>query len=232
MSKFNIGDKVRVVNDQDSWLDPDSLPHDTILTICEDFESDIDYVSSENLTIQIEALRNYPEDFEKVTEIKSENFVPKVEGTIGSGWSLNLNTGGIASGFGLSKQLFAECGTETIITMERAKELGMYRPKLEDRKVGKVRVELVDKGFPNALWEVARLMTKAQEVKGYADHDWKNLPNWQESFSAAASRHRMKHNKGEFFDDEFEDFKILHKVNEAFNVLAELELLIVKRVHE
>lgn len=116
---------------------------------------------------------------------------------------------------------------------ERAEgQLGVYRPKLETRKVGKVRVELVDKGFPNALWELAKLMTKAQEVKGYADHDWKNLPNAEQSFPSAASRHRMKHNMGEIYDDEFEseDFKMYHKVNEAFNVLAELELILTGKI--
>ena len=218
MSKFNIGDKVRVVNDQDSWLDPDSLPHDTILTICEDFESGIDYVSSENLTIQIEALRNYPEDFEKVIEIKSENFN---QGELG--WKLKSNTGVFASGFSLDKPLIGEVGSEYIIPMERAKELGMYRPELEDRKVGKVRVELVDKGFPNALWEIAKLMTWAQEAKGYKDHDWKNLPDAKNSLPAATSRHRQQHNKGELYDDES---KLYHKVSEAFGVLAELELML------
>ena len=104
--------------------------------------------------------------------------------------------------------------------------LGVARPDLETRKVGKNRIELVDKGFPNALWEIARLMTKAQDVKQYKDHDWKNLSS--DVFSSADSRHRVKHNMGELYDDEFEGegFMILHKVNEAFNVLAELELLL------
>lgn len=105
-------------------------------------------------------------------------------------------------------------------------KLGVARPILETRKVGKNRVELVDKGFPDALWEIARLMTHAQEVKGYKDHDWKNLPI--EVFPAAASRHRMKHNMGEIFDDEFEGLDMRHKVNEAFNVLAELQLMLTK----
>lgn len=112
---------------------------------------------------------------------------------------------------------------EFIIPMERSKELGVYRPALEDRKVGKVRVELVDKGFPNALWEIAKLMTWAQEAKGYKDHDWKNLPDAKNSLPAAASRHRQQHNKGELYDEES---KLHHKVSEAFGVLAELELML------
>lgn len=106
-----------------------------------------------------------------------------------------------------------------------ANDLGVYRPNLEDRKVGKVRIELVDNGFPNALWEIAKLMGWAQSVKGYKDHDWKNLPDALSSFPAAASRHRMLWNKGEHLDPESE---MLHKVHEAFNVLAELELLLTR----
>jgi hypothetical protein len=103
------------------------------------------------------------------------------------------------------------------------KILGMFRPVLETRKVGKVRVELVDKGFPNTLWALAELLTWAQEAKGYEDHDWANIPNALEALPAAASRHRMKHNKGEKFDDESGK---LHKLHELFGLMAECELLL------
>ena len=120
---------------------------------------------------------------------------------------------------------------------ELTSSLGVYRPELEDRKVGKVRVELVDFGFPNALWQVAQVMTWAQEAKGYKDHDWKNLPDAKNAFPAAASRHRMKHimavvggqvlNEdgvtGEGYTDE--ESKYFHKAHEAFNILCELELM-------
>lgn len=111
-------------------------------------------------------------------------------------------------------------------------ELGVYRPELETRKVGKIRVELVDDGFPLALREVAKVMTWAQTAKGYKDHDWQNLPNAEIALAAAASRHRTDHIKQRVVDDyAIEDCvdpesKLLHKAHEAFGVLAQLELML------
>lgn len=111
-------------------------------------------------------------------------------------------------------------------------ELGTYRPVLETRKAGKVRVELVDDGFPLALREVSKVMTWAQTAKGYKDHDWQNLPDAQVQLAAAASRHRtdqiIQHVvEGkplyECLDDESE---LVHKAHEAFGVLAQLELML------
>lgn len=114
----------------------------------------------------------------------------------------------------------------------KAPELGVYRPELETRKIGKIRVELVDDGFPLALREVANVMTWAQTAKGYKDHDWQNLPNAEIALAAAASRHRTDHIKQrvvEGFDiDECVDVEsgLLHKAHEAFGVLAQLELML------
>jgi hypothetical protein len=127
--------------------------------------------------------------------------------------------GALASGIAQSK------ADSELSTRFGNSSLGVYRPNLEDRKVGKVRVELVDHGFPNALWELAKLMTWAQEAKGYKDHDWKNLPNAKASLRAAASRHRQKDILGELMDDES---GLYHKVSEAFGVLAELELMLTE----
>lgn len=108
----------------------------------------------------------------------------------------------------------------------------IYRPDLDKRKVGKVRVELVDDGFPLALREVAKVMTWAQTAKGYKDHDWQNLPDAQVQLAAAASRHRTDQIKQhvvqgipllECVDPES---SIVHKAHEAFGVLAQLELML------
>lgn len=120
--------------------------------------------------------------------------------------------------------------------VEKEKEVepipGVYRPALEERKVGKVRVELVDDGFPLALREIARVMTWAQTAKGYKDHDWQNLPDAQVQLAAAASRHRsdqiIQHlvaglPLAECVDPES---NIVHKAHEAFGVLAQLELML------
>jgi len=110
--------------------------------------------------------------------------------------------------------------------------LGVFRPELETRKVGKIRVELVDDGFPLALREVANVMTWAQTAKGYKDHDWQNLPNAEEALAAAASRHRTDHIKQRVVDgfdiSQCVDHEsgLLHKAHEAFGVLAQLELML------
>lgn len=105
------------------------------------------------------------------------------------------------------------------------------RPVLEERKVGKVQMDLFDQGFPNAVFEVAKVMTWAAENKGYKPHDWVNLPDAESSFPAAASRHRVKgliqKVSGVAVNERVdEESAILHKAHEAFNVLAELELMV------
>lgn len=117
-------------------------------------------------------------------------------------------------------------------TTRPVEELGVFRPELETRKIGKIRVELVDDGFPLALREVAQVMTWAQTAKGYKDHDWQNLPNAEIALAAAASRHRTDHIKQRVVDGldivECVDVEsgLLHKAHEAFGVLAQLELML------
>lgn len=121
---------------------------------------------------------------------------------------------------------------QEVVTLPAKPELGVYRPNLEDRKVGKVRVELVDDGFPLALREIAKVMTWAQTAKGYKDHDWLNLPNPEQALSAAASRHRTdaiiqrQVGKSAAVDCTDHESKLLHKAHEAFGVLAQLELIL------
>lgn len=105
------------------------------------------------------------------------------------------------------------------------------RPVLKERKVGKIRMELFDEGFPNAILEVAKVMSWANQHKGYKDHDWVNLPDADSAFSAAASRHKLKGiiqklDGVEALQRTDEESNILHKAHEAFNVLAELELML------
>lgn len=109
------------------------------------------------------------------------------------------------------------------------------RPILEERKIGKVQMDLFDSGFPNAITEVAKVMTWAAENKGYKPHDWKQLPNAETEFSAAASRHRVKGfiQKAEgiaAIDRTDEESNIVHLAHAAFNILAELELVLTGRI--
>lgn len=109
------------------------------------------------------------------------------------------------------------------------------RPVLEERKVGKVQMDLFDSGFPNAITEVAKVMTWASLNKGYKPHDWKGLPNAETEFSAAASRHRVKGfiQKAEgiaAIDRTDEESNIVHLAHACFNILAELELVLTGKI--
>lgn len=109
------------------------------------------------------------------------------------------------------------------------------RPILEERKIGKVQMDLFDSGFPNAITEVAKVMTWAALNKGYKPHDWKSLPNAETEFSAAASRHRVKGfiQKAEgvaAIDRTDEESNIVHLAHTAFNILAELELVLTGKI--
>ena len=111
-------------------------------------------------------------------------------------------------------------------TLEEPKE-NPFNPSLETRKNDKNQMELVDTGFPNALLMLGEVMTWAAKNKGYLVNDWKDIPNPQMSLLGAASRHRNKRLKGEEFDDES---GLPHLAHECFNVMAQLELLIVGKL--
>lgn len=223
---LSIGDKVKVVNDQYIWLTRNGLGSETILTIVEQNDNSDSYVDSAALTIEIEVIKDWPNDFQKVSD-------SYFQGGIVS----NANLGNVGETVGVSLpfkgfHLGAVCNdpeptVEKIIPME----LGVYRPNLEDRKVGKVQMHMVDDGFPNALREVAKVMTWAADAKGYKLHDWKNLPQADVAFPSAGYRHRNDNSiqkalglsASERVDHES---ALLHKAHEAFNVLAELELIL------
>jgi hypothetical protein len=166
---------------------------------------------------------------DKVIAVKDTPQNP--EGWIGYITNLNPRTGA----FDFYAQ--AEEGGEEFAFDEHELELlsvsqsSIARPILEERKIGKVQMDLFDSGFPNAVMEVAKVMTWAAENKGYKPHDWVNLPDAETSFPSAASRHRVKSliQKVEGLpvsERVDEESAILHKAHEAFNILAELELML------
>lgn len=114
-------------------------------------------------------------------------------------------------------------------------ENDIAKPILEERKKDKIRMELVDQGFPNALLELAKVMTWANENKGYKDHDWKSIPNAENAFKGAAARHRVKFDAQRSFGNEMldctdEESGIIHLAHELFNTMALLELALVGKV--
>jgi dATP/dGTP diphosphohydrolase len=114
-------------------------------------------------------------------------------------------------------------------------ESSIARPVLEERKVGKVKMQLFDEGFPNAIMEVAKVMTWAETAKGYQPNDFKNLPNSETEFAAAASRHRVKGfiqkaNGVPAIGRTDEESNIVHLAHAAFNILAELELVLTGKI--
>lgn len=134
----------------------------------------------------------------------------------------------------MSKEGKSECFHEHELELLSVSS-SIAKPILEERKVGKVRMELFDEGFPNAILEVAKVMTWANECKGYKDHDWKQLPDADTAFSAAASRHKVKGFIQKVLgisalDRTDEESHIVHLAHQAFNVLAELELVLTGKI--
>lgn len=108
--------------------------------------------------------------------------------------------------------------------------LGVYRPDINTRKVGKVGVHMTIDGFPNALMEVSRVMQWAADNKGYKLHDWKNLPEAEVSLSSAGYRHMLENSIQKALDVSPADrvdheSELLHLAHQAFNILAQIELI-------
>lgn len=184
--------------------------------------------------------------------IENEQTIRAAEG----GWRLNVDQGGFVTGFvtsGLGLGLIGEQTSETVLPVKQHDDivdsvahfaeshniianaannvLGVYRPNLEDRKKQKIPMHMVDDGFPNALQAIAEVMGWARDVKGYKLHDWKNLPNADTDFPSAAARHRQENSKQKALGWNAKqrtdhESNLLHKAHEAFNVLAELELIV------
>lgn len=94
-----------------------------------------------------------------------------------------------------------------------------FNPSPEARKEGKVRVDLVLSGMPNALLELGRLMGWALN-KGYTEGDWLNVPEYEKAYLGAEARHLLETLAGTKFDPES---GLGHDVHEAWNALAKLE---------
>lgn len=233
MSKFKVGDKVKVVSDFHTWLYQFDNDHETVLTVVQDNDKTAPDTNTcaVTSTIDLFGVTRYPDDFELVIdcEVTNEQTV-RSDNQVEGSWSLNkevLYIAGLGSGV-VDRTVKHD---DSVMVCRGSPELGVYRPKLEDRKVGKVGMHFVVDGFPNALREIAKVMDWAADVKGYKLHDWKNLPNADLAFPSAAYRHSndnsvQKAQGLNALDRTDHESKLLHKAHEAFNVLAELELIL------
>ena len=84
---------------------------------------------------------------------------------------------------------------------------------------GKPRMDLVLRGFPQGLLEVAKVLTFG--ANKYAAHAWKNVPNAVSRYEAALLRHLIAHSKGEVVDPES---GLPHLAHAACNMMFLLEL--------
>jgi hypothetical protein len=221
MSKFKVGDKVKVVNDFHTWLYQFDNDRETVLTVVDDNDetSPDSNTCAITSTIDLFGVTRYPDDFELVIdcEVTNEQTV-RSDNQVEGGWYLNKDGNFAVAGTGLG-------------VVPSVEELGVYRPKLEDRKVGKVGMHFVVDGFPNALREIAKVMDWAADVKGYALHDWKNLPNAALAFPSAEYRHQndnsiQKAQGLTALERVDHESKLLHAAHKVFNGLAELELIL------
>lgn len=106
---------------------------------------------------------------------------------------------------------------------ENVKEDTSFNSSLETRKDGKVLMDLVETGFPHSMNALGELLTWAANNKGYLANDWKGLDT--NSFLGAAARHRNWRLRGVERDHES---NLYHLTHELFNVLAQLELQLIK----
>lgn len=97
------------------------------------------------------------------------------------------------------------------------------QPSLSTRKDGKVLMDLVETGFPHSMNALGEVLTWAANNKGYLPNDWKGLDT--NSFLGAAARHRNWRLRGVERDEES---NLYHLTHELFNILAQLELQLIK----
>lgn len=139
-----------------------------------------------------------------------------------------LNCGSLGVNNVVSYESFGESPLILLNTFdENVKEDNSFNSSLETRKNGKNKMELVETGFPNAFLALGEVMSWAADYKGYQPNDWKDIPDAKNSLLAAAARHRVKRLAGQAEDDES---GLPHLYHEAFNVMAQLELLITGKL--
>lgn len=86
---------------------------------------------------------------------------------------------------------------------------------------GKPMCALVLGDFSRALMKVAEVGTFG--ATKYTPHGWLSVQDGISRYADAGMRHKLKYNMGEIIDP---DSKLEHKAHEAWNILAEYELML------
>jgi hypothetical protein len=86
---------------------------------------------------------------------------------------------------------------------------------------GKIRPDLIFRGFARALKEVARVGTFGADK--YSDDGWMVVENGRVRYTDALYRHLLQESIGEVVDPESE---LHHAAHSAWNALARLELML------
>lgn len=108
--------------------------------------------------------------------------------------------------------------------LDAPRELPTYTPRVSagggmKYDKGKPRMELLVQGCPNAMEQVATVLTFGAEK--YAAHSWQTVPNGDDRYLAALLRHLTAIGKGEQADPES---GLSHLAHVACNALFILEL--------
>ncbi len=231
---FKVGDKIRCVKDQYIWFDHEDN-YNNILTVI-GTDDGMDYVNEENNTIEVGAFENCATNAEDFVKVEDQYFAGI--GVVTEDVTARAEPARLPKTFIGGAVIDVPKGDVQVVTLPYIidkPELGVFRPNLEDRKVGKVPMHMVVDGFPNALKAVGEVMGWAADVKGYKLHDWRNLPNAGTELPAAEYRHSNENaiQKVEGLkaldrvDHESNKLHIAHKV---FNALAELELVLCGKI--
>lgn len=239
---FEVGDVVEYVG-SGHWVTDlveggdKPLALGTVLTVVEDDYDARSYFNLEDETVELWCVNQWPRDFTIISRNKPEVVLNIPESTDSDIFEKFREIMERAHQESETQILFkpVPAGETVTIQGEALTGLGVYRPNLEDRKVGKVQMHMVDDGFPNALKEIAKVMTWAAEVKGYKLHDWKNLPDADVELPSAAYRHRTENSIQKAaglpaLKRVDHESAIVHKAHELFNGLAELELILTGKI--
>lgn len=101
-----------------------------------------------------------------------------------------------------TKQADGTVKYDHLVWVPRVQPLATESNQAFKADAGKPRFDLLMDGMPDALLDVAKVLTWAIEVKGYKPHSWKEVPDAKRRYLAALHRHDNAMSRGEVNDPE------------------------------